>query len=148
MNIGTMLEAAEAADPARVALIIDGAAIGYGELAATVRRCAAGLADRGVVAGQRVAVVDGGSLLSIAAVLGAARIGAAAALMNPALTPPELRGLLTAAGCADVAVAGEPYADRLRNAGARTVLGAELGWRQRRIHQRGRGADAGRPEHG
>ncbi|WP_231978472.1 AMP-binding protein [Mycobacterium sp. E3298] len=91
MNIGTMLEAAEAADPARVALIIDGAAIGYGELAATVRRCAAGLADRGVVAGQRVAVVDGGSLLSIAAVLGAARIGAAAALMNPALTPPELR---------------------------------------------------------
>lgn len=122
MNIGTMLEAAAAADPARVALIIDGRSIGYGELAATVRQCAAGLADRGVVAGQRVAVVDGASVLSIAAVLGAARIGAAAALMNPALTPPELRGLLTNAGCAEVAVAGEPYVDRLREAGAPTVL--------------------------
>jgi acyl-CoA synthetase (AMP-forming)/AMP-acid ligase II len=55
-------------------------------------------------------------------VLGAARIGAAAALMNPALTPPELQGLLKNAGCADVAVAGEPYVDRLRKAGAATVL--------------------------
>ena len=42
--------------------------------------------------------------------------------MNPALTPPELRGLLKNAGCADVAVAGEPYVDRLREAGAPTVL--------------------------
>ncbi|WP_374025981.1 class I adenylate-forming enzyme family protein [Mycobacterium sp. HNNTM2301] len=126
MNISTMLEAAEAGDPTRVALVIDGRAIGYGELATAVRRCAAGLAERGVVAGQRVAVVDGGSVLSIAAVLGAARIGAAAALMNPALTPPELRGLLTGAGCAEVAVAGGPYADRLRKAGAPTVLGADL----------------------
>ncbi|WP_102417799.1 class I adenylate-forming enzyme family protein [Mycobacterium sp. 4858] len=126
MNIGTILEAAATNDPARVALIIDGRSIGYGELADTVRRCAAGLADRGVVAGQRIAVVDGGSVLSIAAVLGAARIGAAAALMNPALTPPELRGLLTNAGCAEVAVAGQPYIGRLREAGAPTVLGAEL----------------------
>ncbi|KKB99883.1 class I adenylate-forming enzyme family protein, partial [Mycobacterium nebraskense] len=77
---------------------------------------------RGVAPGQRVAVVDGGSVLSIAAVLGAARIGAAATLMNPALTPPELHGLLTSAGCAEVAVAGEPYVDRLREAGAPTVL--------------------------
>ena len=54
------------------------------------------------MAGQRVAVVDVGSLLSIATMLGAARIGAAAALMNPALTPPELRGCSKNAGCADV----------------------------------------------
>src|SRR5262249_44365639 len=47
---------------------------------------------------------------------------AAAALMNPALTPPELRGLLKNAGCADVAVAGEAYAGRLREAGVSTVL--------------------------
>ena len=71
------------------------------------------------VAGERVAVVDVGSLLSIATMLGAARIGAAAALMNPALTPPELRGLHQNAGCAEVGVAGEAYADRLREAGAR-----------------------------
>jgi acyl-CoA synthetase (AMP-forming)/AMP-acid ligase II len=122
MNTGTILDAAAASDPARAALIIDGRSISYGELAATVRQCAAGLAARGTVAGDRVAVVDGGSLLSIATLLGAARIGAAAALMNPALTPPELRGLLKNAGCADVAVAGEAYVDRLREAGAPTVL--------------------------
>jgi long-chain acyl-CoA synthetase len=124
MNTATILDAAATGDPARTALIVDGVATSYGDLAATVRRCAAGLAARGVVAGQRVAVVDTGSLLSIAMVLAAARIGAAAALMNPALTPPELQGLLKDAGCADVAVAGEAYADRLREAGAPTVLTA------------------------
>jgi acyl-CoA synthetase (AMP-forming)/AMP-acid ligase II len=122
MNTGTILDAAAAGDPARVALIIDGRRIGYGELAAAVRQCAARLAASGVVAGDRIAVVDGGSLLSIATVLGAARIGAAAALMNPALTPPELRGLLKNAACADVAVAGVAHVDRLREAGAPTVL--------------------------
>lgn len=122
MNTGTLLDAAATGDPARTALIIDGRFISYGDLAATVRRCAATLAARGLVAGQRVAVVDNGGLLSIATLLGAARIGAAAALMNPALTPPELRGLSKNAGCVDVAVAGEPYVERLRDAGAPTVL--------------------------
>ena len=122
MNTGTIIDAAAAGDPARAALIIDRRSITYGELAAAVQQCAAGLAASGVVAGDRVAVVDGGSLLSIATLLGAARIGAAAALMNPALTPPELRGLLKNAGCADVAVAGEAYVDRLTEADAPTVL--------------------------
>jgi acyl-CoA synthetase (AMP-forming)/AMP-acid ligase II len=72
--------------------------------------------------GRRVAVIDVGSLLSIAALLGAARIGAAPALMNPALTPPELQGLHKNAACADVSVAGERYVDRVREAGAPTVL--------------------------
>jgi acyl-CoA synthetase (AMP-forming)/AMP-acid ligase II len=122
MNIGTILDTAASGDPARIALIIDGRAISYRELAAAVQHCAAGLAAHGVAAGQRVAVVDGGSLLSIATLLASARLGAAAALMNPALTPPELQGLLKNAGCADVAVAGEQYVDRLREAGAPTVL--------------------------
>jgi acyl-CoA synthetase (AMP-forming)/AMP-acid ligase II len=122
MNLGRIIDAVAAGDPARTALIIDGRRISYGELDTAVRHCAAALAAHGVPAGERLAVVDGGSLLSIATVLGAARIGAAAALMNPALTPPELQGLLKNAGCADVAVAGEPYVDRLREAGAATVL--------------------------
>ena len=122
MNLGRIIDAVAAGDPARTTLIIDGRRISYGELDTAVRQCAAALAAHGVPAGERVAVVDGGSLLSIATVLGAARIGAAAALMNPALTPPELQGLLKNAGCADVAVAGEPYVDRLREAGAATVL--------------------------
>lgn len=122
MNIGTILETAATSDPARTALIIDEQSISYGEVAHTVRQCAAGLAACGVRAGQRVAVLDGGSLLSIATLLAAARIGAAAALMNPALTPREIRGLLENAGCVDVAVAGVPYAGRLREAGVPTVL--------------------------
>ncbi|HZU45666.1 MAG TPA: fatty acid--CoA ligase family protein [Mycobacterium sp.] len=123
MNIGTIVDAPAAGDPGRRALIIDGRVVSYSELATAVDRCAAGLAANGV-AGKRVAVVDTGSLLSIAAVLGAARIGAAAALMNPALTPVELRGLLLRAGCADVGVAGKAYADRLSQAGAAKALTA------------------------
>jgi acyl-CoA synthetase (AMP-forming)/AMP-acid ligase II len=124
MNIGTITDAAATDDPDRVALIIGKDAIGYGQLAAAVQRCAAGLAANGVAAGSRVAVVDGGSLLSIASVLAAPRIGAAAALMNPALTTPELRALMQNAGCADVAVAGDAYAARLQEAGASRVLTA------------------------
>jgi acyl-CoA synthetase (AMP-forming)/AMP-acid ligase II len=127
MNIGMITDAAATVDPDRIALILDKRVIGYGQLAAAVERCAAGLAAHGVMAGNRVPVVDGGSLLSIASVLGAARIGAAAALMNPALTPPELRGLIQSAGCAEVGVAGEKYADRLRAAGTgRALTAADL----------------------
>jgi acyl-CoA synthetase (AMP-forming)/AMP-acid ligase II len=123
MNIGTILDAALAGDPVRAALIVGKRTISYRELAVAVEQCAACLAAHGV-AGKRVAVVDHGSLLSIATVLGAARIGAAAALMNPALAPPELRMLLTNAACAEVAVAGEAYAARLREAGASKALTA------------------------
>jgi acyl-CoA synthetase (AMP-forming)/AMP-acid ligase II len=121
MNIGTIIDAPAAGDPARAALIIDGRVISYGELAVAVERCAARLADSGL-AGRRVAVVDVGSLLSIATMFGAARIGAAAALMNPALTPQELQELMGTSTCADVAVAGEAYVDRVREADARQVL--------------------------
>jgi long-chain acyl-CoA synthetase len=124
MNLGTIIDAAAADDPERIALVIDGHSIGYGELGAAVRGCAAVLTAHGVMAGDRVAVVDTASLLSIAALLGAARIGAAATLMNPALTSGELRALLDNAGCADVTVAGDTYVQRLREAGAATVLTA------------------------
>jgi acyl-CoA synthetase (AMP-forming)/AMP-acid ligase II len=122
MNIGTILDAAATDDPNRVALIIGRRAIGYGQLAAAVERCAAGLVANGVIPGSRVGVVDGGSLLSIASVLGAARIGAAAALLNPALTPRELRDLLHNAGCDAVGVASEAHAGRLRAAAATKAL--------------------------
>jgi acyl-CoA synthetase (AMP-forming)/AMP-acid ligase II len=124
MNIATITDAAAIVDPDRVALIIGKDTIGYGQLAAAVEGCAAGLAANGVATGSRVAVVDGGSLLSIASVLAAARIGAAAALMNPALTTAELRTLMQNAGCADVAVAGDAHAARLHEAGASRVLTA------------------------
>ena len=100
-----------------------GAPSPYRELAAAVERCAAGLTAGGL-AGRRIAVVDVASPVSIATALAAARIGGAAALMNPALTPPELCGLVEDAECAEVGVAGEQYADRLLEAGATKVLTA------------------------
>jgi acyl-CoA synthetase (AMP-forming)/AMP-acid ligase II len=123
MNIATIIDAPAAGDPDRVALIIDERIVTYGELAIAVEQCAARLADSGL-AGERVAVVDVGSLAAIATMLGAARIGAAAALMNPALTPPELQGLAKNADCAPVGVAGEAYVDRLVEAGFSEVLTA------------------------
>src|SRR3954449_7251081 len=96
---------------------------------ASLSRCSARAWEVGMLrlassglAGERIAVVDGGSVLSIATMLAAARIGAAAALMNPALTAPELQGLVKNAGCASVAVAGEAYVERLADAGMATVL--------------------------
>jgi long-chain acyl-CoA synthetase len=123
MNIGTVIDDAAAGDPARAALIVNRQTISYSELGAAVERCAARLADGGL-AGRRVAVVDVGSLVSIAAMLGAARIGAAAALMNPALTPQELNGIATSAGCASTGIAGTKYVDRLRDAGVSETLTA------------------------
>ncbi|PJE11298.1 MAG: acyl-CoA synthetase [Mycobacterium sp.] len=113
MNLGTIIDAAAVADPQRTALIIDGRRISYGTLHDAVCRCAGGLAAAGVTPGDRVAVVDAASLLSIASLLGAARMGATPALMNPALTPAELRALLDNAGCCPVVVAGEAFVDRL-----------------------------------
>jgi acyl-CoA synthetase (AMP-forming)/AMP-acid ligase II len=123
MNIGTIIDAAAAGDPARAALIINRRTFSYSELAAAVERCAARLAGGGL-AGRRIAVADVGSVLSIAAMLGAARIGAAAALMNPALTPQELKGIAENAGCASTGIAGDRYVDRLRDAGMSETLTA------------------------
>ncbi|QLL05232.1 class I adenylate-forming enzyme family protein [Mycobacterium vicinigordonae] len=122
MNLGTIIDAAATHDPQRTALIIDGHFVSYGELGGAVRTCAAGLAAHGVVSGDRVAVIDTASPLAIASLLGAARLGATATLMNPALTPHELRALLDNAGCVDAAVAGQAYADRVRAARVATVL--------------------------
>jgi acyl-CoA synthetase (AMP-forming)/AMP-acid ligase II len=123
VNISTIIDAAAATDPDRAALITDGRTISYGELADAVQRCADRLCACGV-SGKRVAVVDVGSLLSVATTLGAARIGGAAALINPALTPQEIAGLLANAECADVGVAGQAYAGRLVEAGAAKALTA------------------------
>jgi acyl-CoA synthetase (AMP-forming)/AMP-acid ligase II len=123
MNIGTIIDATAAADPGRAALIVEGRTVSYGELAHAVDQCAAALVASDVN-GRPVPVVDLASLLSISTVFAAARIGSAAALMNPALTAPELRGLRENAGCAEVGVAGGAYAEKLLEGGATKVLTA------------------------
>ena len=102
--------------PTRLALALGDRECDYGELHRTVLRVAATLGAHGVKRGDRVAVVDVGSVLSVAAILGAARIGAAAALMNVQLKPAEIRELVRTAGCAAVGIAGDAYAAALSQA--------------------------------
>ena len=109
LNISHVLDAAVSKDPSRIALIVGDDEFTYADVDAAVARCAAALVERGVGAGHRVAVVDVGGLLSTAVLLAAARIGAAAALMNVQLKPSEFRELVRAAGCAAVGVAGDPF---------------------------------------
>jgi long-chain acyl-CoA synthetase len=113
MNISRLIDAPVREVPDRPALVIEDRVTTYGELEQATRACAAALLANGVGAGDRVAVVDVGSVLAVAGVLAAARVGAAAALMNVALTAGELEQLVATAGCAKVGIAGDKYAAAL-----------------------------------
>jgi long-chain acyl-CoA synthetase len=121
-QVGVLADAWAAAWPDRVALISGGERWSYKELAAGARAVAGALGAAGVRRGDRVPLVDAGGPLAFATVLGAARLGAAAAPMNPRLTPDELRALRDVAGTTSVAVAGAAYGNDLDG----TVLGAEM----------------------
>jgi acyl-CoA synthetase (AMP-forming)/AMP-acid ligase II len=110
INVGHVTDAAVSGLPSRVALIVDDGPCSYGQLDDGVRRAMTCLADRGVVPGDRVPIVDVGSVVSVAATLAAARMGAAAALINPALRPGEIEALLSTAGCRPMAVTGDAFA--------------------------------------
>ena len=124
-GVGRILDPAVAVVPERSALVLGDRHCGYGELEALVRRVAAALTARGVGPGTRIALVDTGSVLAVATILAAARVGAAAAQMNVELTPAELSALAAAVD-ASVGVAGEPFRQRLAQAlGPDAVLGED-----------------------
>ncbi len=125
MNISRVADDVVAADPSRAALIVHDRAVSYADLEDAVSRCASALAGHGVVPGDRVAVVAAGGPLSTAAILGTARIGATAALMNVQLTPTEMGELVRTAGCAPVGVADPAYRDALAQAVEGDVLGGD-----------------------
>jgi long-chain acyl-CoA synthetase len=108
--------------PDRTALVVDDLATTYRELESTTRRTAAALAAAGVEPGDRVALVNLGSVLSVATILAAARLGAASAQMNAYLTTGELGRLVSQVG-ARVGVAGAAFADRLAGVVDGPVLG-------------------------
>ena len=117
VNISRLADDVVAADPSRTALIVGDREISYADVERAVARCASALADHGVGPRDRVAVVAAGGLLSTAAILGAARVGGAAALMNVQLKPAEMGELVRAAGCAPVGIADEAFRDLLRKHG-------------------------------
>jgi acyl-CoA synthetase (AMP-forming)/AMP-acid ligase II len=125
VNIASLIDAPSTLDPDRTALILKDGHVTYGQLAAAARSVARGLRAAGVQPGDRVPVIDVGNLLSIATMLGAARMGAAAALMNPALRPQEIAALIETAGCVKLAVTGPAFAAMVSPAVDGHVLGAD-----------------------
>ncbi len=124
-SLGRVLDAALALDPARTALVVDDeVSVSYGGLEAAVERVAAGIEAAGVERGQRVPLADQTSVLATATVIAAARIGAAAALVNPRLTSGEMKALLEAARSGPVGVAAPSAAPAMAEAGCARVLGA------------------------
>ncbi|MGH9079072.1 MAG: class I adenylate-forming enzyme family protein [Acidimicrobiales bacterium] len=122
--VGRLIERVSGPDPDRVALIIGGVPTTYGELDNAVRSCAAALRAAGVEPGWRIPLVDDTSVLAVATLIGASRIGAAAALMNPRLTSDEIGVLMDVARTGPIGVAGAPYGALLRGTGRTSVLGA------------------------
>jgi acyl-CoA synthetase (AMP-forming)/AMP-acid ligase II len=125
MNVGQAIDPAVAQVPERAALVVGDRGCSYRDLERWVRRVAAALTAHGVGPGDRVALVDNGSILSVATILAAARIGASSAQMNVLLTPGELSALASAVE-ARVGVAGEPFRANLAVAlGGDAVLGED-----------------------
>jgi acyl-CoA synthetase (AMP-forming)/AMP-acid ligase II len=122
--MGCVLDDVVALDPDRSALIVEGKATSYGELAGAVADAASALRAAGVSRGWRIPLVDDASVLAVASLLGATHIGAATALMNPRLTAGELAALMEAAGTAQTGVVGAPYERVGAAAGISPLLGA------------------------
>jgi acyl-CoA synthetase (AMP-forming)/AMP-acid ligase II len=121
MDVGQTIDPAVGQVPERTALVVGGERLTYGELNALAQRCAVALQAAGVGVGDHVAVVAGGSPLAVAAILGAARLGAASAQMNPDLKPGEMAALCEMIG-AHVGIAGADHRDKLAQALGGTVL--------------------------
>ena len=116
-----LLAAAVAAAPSRIAVVVDGAAVTYAELADRVDRLASWLVAAGVSQGDRIAVRAANGRLHFDTYLAAARIGAACVPLATELADPEVARLV-----ADVrptlAFADAPGAEALRAAGLDVVV--------------------------
>ena len=112
MNVGHATDAPLLAVPDRVALVVDDESVSYRQLEHRIRQVEVALTAAGVGSGDRVALVNLGSVLSVATIFGAARLGAATAQMNAYLTPGELGQLAELTGTR-IGVAGDRYAEGL-----------------------------------
>jgi len=124
MNLVELIREPVAKVPERIALVVGDREVSYGQIGSSVERCAAHLRQRGIGVGDCVAVLDDCSPLLIAAILGAARIGAAAVPIHVELQVEELRQVMALSGCGVVGIAGEEHADKLSEALGRPALRA------------------------
>ena len=116
-----LLAAAVASAPRRNAVIVDGAAVTYAELADRVDRLASWLVSTGMARGDRIAVRAANGPMHVEVYLAAARIGASCVPLATELADPEVARLV-----ADVrpslAFADAPGAEALRAAGLDVVV--------------------------
>ena len=124
MNVGFATDPPLEAVPDRPALVAEGEICTYRHLEIRIRQVSAALRDARRGPRRPGGTGQPGSVLSVATIFAAARLGAAAAQMNAYLTPGEL-GQLTELVGARVGVAGERFADSLASAVSGPVLTEE-----------------------
>jgi long-chain acyl-CoA synthetase len=116
MNLCQLLDAPARQVPEREALVFSDGPVLYRELERATLACAARLFELGLGPGDRIALLDDASLLFLASVLGAARIGAAAVPLHVQLTTRELSELVVSCNCHSQGIAGAAYAEKLGRA--------------------------------
>jgi long-chain acyl-CoA synthetase len=107
--------------PRAPALRFEGAITSYGDLLSQAEAFGRALEERGVKAGDRVALVMPNCPQFVVAELGAWMVGALVAPVNPTYPDDELAGLLTRAG-AGVVVALAPFYERVKTVQGRTPV--------------------------
>jgi long-chain acyl-CoA synthetase len=94
VNVAELLRASAAVDPDKVALVDGDRRVSYRELDDQAAAVGAGLAELGLVAGNRAAIVMGNSADFVALYLGAARAGIVAVPLTPTSTADEIARVL------------------------------------------------------
>lgn len=92
--VAELIRQRAAAQPDEIAIVCEGADTCYALLEGLTAHVAAGLAERGVRAGDAIGVCVGRGALSVAAMLGIWRIGAVYVPLDPALPRQRLRFML------------------------------------------------------
>lgn len=128
-TLSDMLDDSVARFGSKVALDFFGATTGYVELGRRVARAAQGIADLGVVAGDRVALVLPNCPQHVVAFYAVLRLGAVVVEHNPLYTADELRHQFEDHG-ATVAIVWDKVADTVVDfadqLGVRTIIGVDM----------------------
>ncbi len=98
MNLASLLAHAASSHAGRPALLLEDEHVSYGELESRTAEAAAGLRARGVVRGDRVALLFPNGADYVACLFGLWRLGAVAVPLNVLLAPPEIEARIALSG--------------------------------------------------
>lgn len=109
LTISTVLDRRAAKDPSPAFLLSDDDVLSYADVGAQANAMAAALANLGIGAGDRIALVLPAWPEFAVSVFAAAKLGASVVPLNPRLTVPELRYKLRHSGAACAVSAEDAY---------------------------------------